>query len=717
MERIRNWLLPLLLAMAQLAYWPGRAVREGDLGAAQLTAGLAIAVVITVGLSLRRSRPVAAALTVETALLIGLLLPEGATLLHALGELVALYSVAVRRPGRTAALIGSVVVLAGTVRSAVLLDPAVEAGSESLVNAAICLTVVGLGRSRRGWLDGRLAAARDLARAESDRGRAATTERRRLARELHDVSAHHLTSVVVTADMALRLADRKPELTPQALRFAADSGRETLAALDRLVAMMRTSAADEESALEERVDELAAGFARLGLRPAVDVAPDLAALTGPVADAAFGIVREALTNALRYAPGASVRVRLRSTDPDGTVHLTVEDDGAAGGTGASAAASGQSAEGAARQRLGSGRGTAGMRERATALDGGLDAGPRADGPGWSVRARLPRATVPTLRHRAARHRALRSVDLSDVAVALAVAVLPIFAILVESPGETALACVPAVAHALPLLWRRRAPWVVLCAVLASAWLAPLALAFGLLSTDVALGLVLAGGVAECVAVYAVAAFAGPAGVTWTAMGVGALGLTLTSLALAAAHGMADLKGDAGFAFLLFLAVLLGMAYMVPMSAVWGLGAVLRARHERVKAIEGHALTATVWAAVAEAYEERRRIAAELRGEVLRHANAVVVRAEEGDLKAVATEARAALSAMRDLLAALREVTGPGNVRDPRPGATEPPSPHEPPTFHKPPTSHEPPTPHKPPKEAPPSLPSPSPSREVLEPSE
>ena len=55
---------------------------------------------------------------------------------------------------------------------------------------------------------------------------------------------------MVSADAALRLGDRKPELTTQALQFAADSSREALSALHRLVAMMRTSAADEESALE-----------------------------------------------------------------------------------------------------------------------------------------------------------------------------------------------------------------------------------------------------------------------------------------------------------------------------------------------------------------------------------------------------------------------------------------------------------------------------------
>ncbi|WP_409238896.1 sensor histidine kinase [Streptomyces sp. PA5.6] len=677
MERIRHWLLPVLLTALQLAYWPGRALREDDpaVGAVQAAAALAAATALTAGLAVRRRRPVAAALTVEAVLLacLPLPLPQDATLVHALGVLIALYSVAVRCPGRTVAVVGPVLALCEAGRSVLVLDSGTEATGEAVVNCVLFLTVVGLGRSRRRWLAGRRSAARELARAESERARAALTERERLARELHDVSAHHLTSVVVTADAALRLGDRKPELTAQALEFAADTGRETTAALHRLVALMRTSAADEESPLGERVAELSAGFARLGLRPGVHVAPEATPLTGPTAEAAFAIVREALTNALRYAPGSTVRIHVLSKAADGTVDVTVEDDGAAGGVPGGAPA--------ARQRLGGGRGTAGMRERATALGGTLAAGPRPDGAGWAVHAHLPGAPGPLHRQTAhpgagplrqrALHRALHGLDLSDGAVALAVATLPVFAVVVEEPTAAALACGPAVAHALPLLWRRRAPWAVLCAVLATAWLAPLGLAFGVLSPDVALCLVVAGAVAECVAVYAVGAFAGPAGVTWPVMGAAAAGLALSCLALAAADGMAQLAQDGGgVGLLLFLAAVLGAAFLPPMAAFWGLGAAVRSRRERVRAWEDHALTATVWSAVAEAHEERRRIAVELRGQVLRHADAVVARAEAGDLSGVAAEARAGLAAMRELLAALREVTAPGGTEAARAATTE-----------------------------------------------
>ncbi|WP_369215163.1 sensor histidine kinase [Streptomyces flavofungini] len=656
MEAIRNWLLPLLLAAAQLAFWPGRPLADGEpVGAVRLAAALALAAVATVALGLRRRRPVAATLGVEAALLAALALRDAALLLG-LGVPVALYSVTVRCPGRTAALVGAALTLSGAVRAAAQLSGA-EAVGESLVNLALYVTVAGLGRSRRRWLTGRKTAARDLARAEAERCLAATTERERLARELHDVSAHHLTSVVITADTALRLGARREGLAAQALEFAAESGRATLASLHRLVALMRTSAADEESPLSERVDELAAGFARLGARPAVDIAPDLAALTGPVADAAFGIVREALTNALRYAPGAAVRVRLRVAGSDGAVELTVEDDGAPGG-------------GALTDRrwLGSGRGTAGMRERAAALGGTLDAGPRADRPGWAVRARLPR-TRAVLHDRAARHPLLRGLDPADGATVLAVAVLPLFVLLAERPAATAVACGPAVAQALPLLWRRRAPWTALCAVLASAFLAPAGVAAGLLTTTVGLCLVAAGGVAAAVAVHAVGAFAGPPRVTWTVLPVAAAGLSLLCVGLAAANGGAgsggaDAKGAAAGGALVFIVWLLGAAFLLPVALPWTIGAVTRTRRERVKAYEDHALTETVRAAVAAAHAERHRIAEELRGEVLRHAAEVVTSAERGDLQGVADEARAGLAAMRGLLAALRETSSAGDPGEP-----------------------------------------------------
>ncbi len=279
----------------------------------------------------------------------------------------------------------------------------------------------GLGEARRQWLAGRLAAARRLAGAEESRQRAGDTERHRLARELHDVSAHHLTSVVVTVDAARRLGGNRPELAAEALSFAERTGGETLTAIRRLVAVMRSTeranTADTThdpdgarhanlvgvtgvvaptgvtdgmvgagrpefrpgpSPMSGPIQELVAGFGRLG-RPIATRMPD--DLAGPAAEAVFGIVREALTNALRYAPGAAVRIDVRRDE--GALDLTVDNDPPR----ASAQPAGAG--------LGSGRGVAGMRERAAAVGGQLTAGPGPGGGGGYGR----RCPTPPVRGR------------------------------------------------------------------------------------------------------------------------------------------------------------------------------------------------------------------------------------------------------------------------------------------------------------------------------
>src|SRR6266545_1172092 len=194
-----------------------------------------------------------------------------------------------------------------------------------MVNFVILALVLALGRSRYRWRAARQEAADQLARAEADSRSAATAERQRLARELHDVAAHHLTSIVVTAAAAERLPGQ-PELLTQALTFTANTGRETLAALHRLVAVMDVDT-DRAPPLLVRVAELADGFVRLGQPVTVQADGDVELVPPAVAEAVYGIVREALTNALRYAPGAAVTVRLAGR-PE-TLELTIDDEGVA----------------------------------------------------------------------------------------------------------------------------------------------------------------------------------------------------------------------------------------------------------------------------------------------------------------------------------------------------------------------------------------------------
>lgn len=190
-------------------------------------------------------------------------------------------------------------------------------------------------------------------------------ERARIARELHDIVAHHLAVMVIQAG-AGRLA--APD---DGARFAGirDAGNEALAELDRLVALLQTDAADARPrGLATLLGQARAAGLELDYEPlpaGVDVAP-------AVEDGAYRVIQEALTNAMKHAAGSAVRVRLAVRA--GTLEIDVRDGGAV--VPSPLAASGL------------GLGLTGMRERVEALGGVLDAGPRADG-GWRLQARLP----------------------------------------------------------------------------------------------------------------------------------------------------------------------------------------------------------------------------------------------------------------------------------------------------------------------------------------
>lgn len=196
-------------------------------------------------------------------------------------------------------------------------------------------------------------------------------ERARIAHELHDVVGHHLAVMIVQAG-AGRMApvaqrDRNAE------RFASirESGGHALEDMARLIDLLEAERRDEGGVLARLrvlIDEAAAGGLQVGFTtPAGEVR-----LRPEVEDAAYRVVQEGITNAIKHAPAADLRVRLvsRGEELEIEVHNT------------RAAATSRLAE------SGSGLGLAGMRERVEALGGSLDAGPTDDG-GWRLTARLP----------------------------------------------------------------------------------------------------------------------------------------------------------------------------------------------------------------------------------------------------------------------------------------------------------------------------------------
>jgi signal transduction histidine kinase len=198
-------------------------------------------------------------------------------------------------------------------------------------------------------------------------------ERARIARELHDIVAHHLAVIVVQAG-AGRMAGAQAD-TPPAERLAGirQSGDQALAEMSRLVDVIHAdSGARRDGA--ERLRTLVADARSGGLDVELAWEPRLPA---ELEDDALRVVQEGLTNAMKHAPGARVEVRLALTDD--SVEIDVRDRG---GGPPSALSS-----------TGAGLGLDGMRERIETLGGTLDAGPCAEG-GWRVQARLPAAPTP-----------------------------------------------------------------------------------------------------------------------------------------------------------------------------------------------------------------------------------------------------------------------------------------------------------------------------------
>ncbi|MFC0533222.1 sensor histidine kinase [Phytohabitans kaempferiae] len=635
---LRSWLLPALLAAGQAALWPGIPLLLGrPLDRVEVAGALAATVLATVALGWRRRSPVAALAVIIPALTLGLIAtPRDALLVLIFTDVIALYSVGVRRPARVTFAV-TVTLIAWQAAVGILLYHDVrEYFGNVVITVVVYLLAAGLGRSRRRWRAARREAADRLARAETDRRQASVQERQRLARELHDVSAHHLTSIVVTATAAQRLAGRRPELAAEALEFAARTGRETQSALHRLVAVMRGVELEGGSGLGARIEELAAGFAALGqpVTTRVSAAP----ITGPVAEAAYGIAREALTNALRHAPGGAVEVTLGQRD--GLLEVVV----------ANSAASAPGAAGG----LGSGSGIDGMRERAESAGGTLEAGPQPDG-GWRVRALLPESITSTMDRSLRRTRGPR---LADIAVALAAGVLPVALMLIPDPtmprvgaSAAALATMLAAAHALPLLWRRRAPWPVLGAVLATTALWPLVAALELLPATATAAL-FAGIGSDLVAVYAVAARGRPRHLTWLCVPlVGGVHAAVTVLTYALDGWLLEQPISPGLMVILIAPT--AVPFLAVIVPVWTAGFMVRLRRDGVVSRERRAVAASTAGAVELAYAERLRIAAGLRAAVLRHAAQVTAAAEGGRLDEVLDSARAALAAMRDLLGDLR----------------------------------------------------------------
>jgi signal transduction histidine kinase len=369
-QHLLDALVPLLAAGVIVV---GGVVHSGDAQPLELIVGAAAGASLAVR---RRAPGVTLAVSGALALLLVHLEPAaGATAVIA--PAVALYSLAVRRGTRERA------VAAVTAVAAIIAAEALHGGAPTVLQTlghvllvAIPLLMADLHRTRHAYLElleERLALAERTREQEAERR--AEQERLRIARDLHDIVAHTLTTINVQAATAAQLLDRNPAHARNALETIEEASRDAIGELRAILGVLREGA-DHDTPLAPApgLDQLPGLVAR-AREDGVDVdlgvdgmpperVPDAVSL------AAFRIAQESLTNARRHAAGADVRIEL-AFKPE-TLGLVVEN-----GAPTTAPVNGTSA----------GVGIMGMRERAVTVGGTLEA--RHVAGGFRVEAQLP----------------------------------------------------------------------------------------------------------------------------------------------------------------------------------------------------------------------------------------------------------------------------------------------------------------------------------------
>ncbi|MFF5174516.1 sensor histidine kinase [Micromonospora sp. NPDC000089] len=360
----------------------------------------AVGGLMAVAVLFRRTHPRVVAAVVAVLALLQVVAGWGA-LAYDIAVLIALYSVVKYADRlRDGALAGAVAAIGVLLAASQTVNPVAwwfTALYFGLVTGGVWLAALNL-RTRRLYVLSLEERAATLEREREAEARAAVAgERARIARELHDVVAHSMAVMIVQADGARYMLDRDPEQARAAVRVVADTGRQALEEMRRLVDVLREPertgpvgaaegpAAEGPAAEPERrsaavaeLPTLLHRFRDAGLRirylgtgapPALPPGLDLTV---------YRVVQEALTNALKHA-GVGAQVTVTVACPDEAVLVTVVDDGR-GRRAAGPAPSG-------------GHGLVGMRERVGVYDGSLTAGPVPTG-GWRVEARLPLPSTP-----------------------------------------------------------------------------------------------------------------------------------------------------------------------------------------------------------------------------------------------------------------------------------------------------------------------------------
>lgn len=379
----------VLLTEALVQTFTGHAMGPVTEAPEAVTAVYVAGVVIPV--TWRRSAPItvlAVQLALSTVSYVGDL-QYGTTWGELIAFFLAIYTVAAYRGLAHSAVAGAVAIAHAV--AVMFLSPHRPPLGDIAVSTAFLVGTWWLGRSlrlRRAYLAELKARAERLERArEADARAARAEERSRIARELHDVVAHHVSVMTVQAGAARRILDRDPDSAVEALTHIERMGRTALGEMRRVVGMLRVDQDAGDPVVEPaggelspqpgiaEVDELVERLRETGLEVKMRVEGTPQALTPGVDLAAYRLIQEALTNTLKHA-GRHVRAWVVIRYGEGQLAVGVEDDGRG--------PAGMPARGLGHP----GHGLVGMRERVALYGGELRIGPRAGG-GFEVRARFP----------------------------------------------------------------------------------------------------------------------------------------------------------------------------------------------------------------------------------------------------------------------------------------------------------------------------------------
>ena len=330
--------------------------------------------VMALSLAWRRHRPLAMlSIVMGGVVLLSLAFGGSETSTLVFITVVAVYSAAAHLSDRELPVAVALMVAAVAVHD--LRDPQIQTFGDAIWTTILwTLTfLVGLGMRSRQAQTRALENEADKLRKERETAavEAAAEERRRIARELHDIISHSLGVVVLQAGAAEQVLERDPDRARDALRSIRSSG---LAAIDEMGALLGLVRGDAETSLEPQpsladLKALVATTAEAGLRVELSIEGVPRALPAAIELSAYRIIQEGLTNSLKHAGPVAARIIVSYRPTELAVEVT--DEG-----------------GSATHGFGSGRGLAGIRERVAVFGGRLQVGPRPNG-GWSLRAAFP----------------------------------------------------------------------------------------------------------------------------------------------------------------------------------------------------------------------------------------------------------------------------------------------------------------------------------------